>query len=75
MSETSTLLDKIRIVLVEPQGALNVGATCRAMKNFGLRDLTVVRPGCEMNIDAIKMAMHSTDILESAKVVQTIPEA
>ncbi len=75
LSETSTLLDKIRIVLVEPQGALNVGATCRAMKNFGLRDLTVVRPGCEMNIDAIKMAMHSTDILESAKVVQTIPEA
>jgi len=72
---TSPLLEKIRIVLVEPQGALNVGATCRAMKNFGLRDLTVVRPGCEMNIDAIKMAMHSTDILESARTVQTIPEA
>ncbi len=69
------MLEKVRIVLVEPQGALNVGATCRAMKNFGLRHLTVVRPGCEMNMDAIKMAMHSTDILESARVVQTIPEA
>ncbi len=75
MSETSPQLANIRIILVEPQGALNVGATCRAMKNFGLRDLYVVRPGCEMNMDAIKMAMHSTDILESAKVVQTIPEA
>lgn len=75
MSDTSSLLEKIRIVLVEPQGSLNVGSTCRAMKNFGLRDLTVVRPGCQMNLDAIKMAMHSTDILESAKTVQTIPEA
>ena len=75
MSETSALLEKIRIVLVEPQGALNVGSTCRAMKNFGLRHLTVVRPGCELNLDAVKMAMHSTDILESARIVQTIPEA
>lgn len=75
MSETINLLERIRIVLVEPQGALNVGSTCRAMKNFGLSDLRVVRPGCEMNLDAIKMAMHSTDILESAKTVQTIPEA
>jgi tRNA (cytidine32/uridine32-2'-O)-methyltransferase len=45
------------------------------MKNFGLKHLTVVRPGCEMDVDAIKMAMHSTDILEAASVVQTIPEA
>ncbi len=45
------------------------------MKNFGLRDLTLVRPGCELNMDAIKMAMHSTDILESARIVSTIPEA
>jgi len=75
VSETVNLLDRIRIVLVEPQGSLNVGSTCRAMKNFGLKHLTVVRPGCEMNIDAIKMAMHSTDILESAITVDTIPEA
>jgi tRNA (cytidine32/uridine32-2'-O)-methyltransferase len=70
-----TLLNNIRIVLVEPQGALNVGATCRAMKNFGLSHLTVVRPGCELDLDAIKMAMHAQDILESTRIVQTIPEA
>ena len=75
MSVTSPLLDNIRIVLVEPQGALNVGSTCRAMKNFGLSHLSVVRPGCQLNLDAVKMAMHSTDILESARIVQTIPEA
>ena len=75
MSVTSPLLDNIRVILVEPQGALNVGSTCRAMKNFGLSHLSVVRPGCELNLDAVKMAMHSTDILESARIVKTIPEA
>ncbi len=75
MSAQASLLNKIQIVLVEPQGSLNVGATCRAMKNFGLSNLTVVRPGCELNLDAIKMAMHAQDILESTKVVQTIDEA
>ncbi len=78
MSQKKTppsLLDNIRVVLVEPQGALNVGSTCRAMKNFGLRHLYVVRPGCELDLDAVKMALHAKDLLQSAKVVQTIPEA
>ena len=69
------LLDNIRIVLVEPQGPLNIGSTCRAMNNFGLHNLCLVRPGCELDTDAFKMAMHSQDLLEKAKVYQTIPEA
>jgi tRNA/rRNA methyltransferase len=64
-------LKNIRIVLVEPQGALNVGSTCRAMKNFGLSDhLRIVRPGCELNLDAVKMALNATDLLESARIVR-----
>jgi len=74
-STNRSLLEDIRIVLIEPQGALNVGSTCRAMKNFGLRNLFVVRPGCELDLDAIKMALHAKDILKSARIVQTIPEA
>lgn len=69
------LLKNIRIVLVEPQGPMNIGSVCRAMKNFGLRELVLVRPGCALNIDAIKMALTARDILESAKIVDTIPEA
>lgn len=60
---------------MEPQGALNVGSTCRAMKNFGLSELVVVRPGCELDLDAIRMALHARDILESARIVQTVEEA
>lgn len=75
MSGSNSLLSNIQIVLVEPQGALNVGAACRAMKNFGLSRLTVVRPGCELNLDAVKMAMHAQDVLKSTRIVQTIGEA
>ena len=69
------LLDNIRIVLVEPQGPMNVGSVCRAMKNFGLRTLALVRPACELGMEARKMALHAHDILENARIVQTIPEA
>lgn len=74
-SVPNPLLDNIRIVLVEPQGPLNIGSTCRAMNNFGLHNLCLVRPGCELDTDAFKMAMHSQDLLENAKVYQNIPEA
>lgn len=75
MSQKLSLLDNIQIVLVEPQGSLNVGSTCRAMKNFGLRHLAAVRPGCEMDLEAIKMAMHARDVLDSTQVCENISEA
>jgi TrmH family RNA methyltransferase len=75
VTETSSLLENVQVVLVEPQGALNVGAACRAMKNFGLSRLTVVRPGCELDLDAVKMAMHAQDVLKATRIVDTIEEA
>lgn len=73
--EKDSLLKNIRIVLVEPQGPMNVGSVCRAMKNFGLRSLVLVKPACELGLDARKMALHAFDILENARIVQTVPEA
>ncbi|NLM16096.1 MAG: RNA methyltransferase [Candidatus Riflebacteria bacterium] len=76
MTSRENLLDKIRIILVEPQGALNLGAVSRAINNFGIHDLRLVRPGCSVDEeDAIKMAMHSSEILQNAEIVETIPEA
>jgi tRNA/rRNA methyltransferase len=37
-------LRNIRIVLVRPRGAANLGATARAMKNMGLHELVLVQP-------------------------------
>ncbi|HEY9872671.1 MAG TPA: RNA methyltransferase [Candidatus Obscuribacterales bacterium] len=71
-----TRLARIRIVLVEPAGPLNVGAVARVMKNLLLRHLVLVNPQCDpLGEDARKMAVHAVDILEDAQIVGTLPEA
>ncbi|MBE9007985.1 RNA methyltransferase [Fortiea sp. LEGE XX443] len=70
------ILSGVRIVLVEPAGPINVGAIARVMKNFGLHHLILVNPQCDLRSpEAMKMAVHAKDILESAVVVATLPEA
>ena len=72
--KTST--NNVIIVLVEPAGPLNVGSVARVMKNFGLSKLILVNPQCDRSsLDAIKMAVHGQDILESAIIVDTLPQA
>ncbi|GAP93601.1 RNA methyltransferase [Leptolyngbya sp. NIES-2104] len=74
MSET--LSSQVRIVLVEPAGALNVGSIARVMKNMGLSQLVLVNPTCDLQSDeARKMAMRAIDVLEAAQIVKSIPEA
>ncbi len=63
-----------RVVLVEPLHDGNVGAVARAMKNFGLDDLVLVRP-CDVGEEATKRAMHGIDVLKAARTVRTEAEA
>ena len=37
-------LRNIRIVLVEPSGAFNIGSVTRVMKNMGLSELILINP-------------------------------
>ncbi len=68
-------LDNVSIVLVEPQGPLNVGASARAMKNMGLSSMIVVGD-MDLTSDACRlMAPGSKEILEAAQQVATIEEA
>ncbi|MBF0547755.1 MAG: RNA methyltransferase [Candidatus Riflebacteria bacterium] len=69
-----SLLNNIRIVLVETQGPMNVGSVCRAMKNFGLSNLTLVRPACQLGLEAEKMALHAKDLLEKAEITDDLPQ-
>jgi tRNA/rRNA methyltransferase len=69
-------LGDVRIVLVEPAGARNVGSVARVMKNFGLRQLVVVNPDCDLwSQDARQMAVHAGDLLAAATVVPDLPSA
>jgi tRNA/rRNA methyltransferase len=65
-----------RIVLVGTQFPGNVGATARAMRNFGLEELVLVRPECDhLDTSARQMSTHGEPILESARIVSNLPEA
>jgi len=66
----------MRIVLVETAGARNLGSVARVMKNFGLSELWLVNPQCDrLSDEAIHMAVHAREILENAKIVESLPEA
>ncbi len=69
-------LTSVRIVLVEPQGELNLGSVARIMKNMGLTQLVLVNPKCDRYSDNAKlMAVHAMNILENAQIVDNIPQA
>lgn len=64
------------IILVVPQMGENIGAAARAMNNFALTDLRLVRPRDGWpNPDAVPMSAGSTEILDNAKVFRTTEDA
>ena len=62
----------LRIVLVEPREAGNVGAAARAMKNFGFTDLWIVGGKTERTDDVSSWwAVGALDVVENASRVDT----
>jgi tRNA/rRNA methyltransferase len=66
----------VRIVLVEPQDAGNIGAAARAMKNFGFTDLWITGSR-DARVDNVSTwwAVGALDVVESATRVATLREA
>jgi tRNA/rRNA methyltransferase len=57
------------IILLEPEHPGNVGAVCRAMANFGFKDLIVIDPACDMNSEEIICrAKHAKQVIRRIKV-------
>lgn len=69
------MLNNIRIVLVETFHPGNIGAAARALKNMGLGQLWLVNPREFPSEEATSRAAGAKDLLESAKVVETLEEA
>jgi len=65
---------KVRVVLVEPESAGNIGAVARSMKNFNLSDLCIVNPKTPLTLEARAFAMHGYDVLKRAKKVKTLKQ-
>lgn len=68
-------LDSLRVVLVRTQHPGNVGATARAMKTMGLRDLVLVAPQRPPDDRSRAMASGALDVLERMRIVEALPEA
>ncbi len=64
------------IILVRPQLGANIGASARAMLNFGLTELRLVAPRDGWpNEHALKAAAGAVDVIENAQLFDTLPEA
>ncbi|RMH56851.1 MAG: TrmJ/YjtD family RNA methyltransferase [Deinococcus-Thermus bacterium] len=77
-------LTNVRVVLVGSQEPMNVGATARAMQNFGFSDLWLVAPEPRVREDlalgpersmAYRLAVRAGEILDHLEIVETLPEA
>jgi TrmH family RNA methyltransferase len=62
------------VVLVSPRNPLNIGASARAMANFGFANLTVVAPFAEHWREA-KSAVGAPDLLKNARETTSLAEA
>ena len=65
----------IFFVLVEPREPGNIGASARAIKNMGFRNLCLVKPPPEMSEEGRWFARNAHDVLDSAEVHKSIEEA
>jgi len=64
------------VVLVGPQGSLNIGSVARTMLNFGLEELRLVNPAVShLNDEARRMAVKAVHILEQARVYPDLQTA
>lgn len=68
-------MPRLRIVLVEPKEAGNVGAVARAMKNFGFGELWIVGEHPELLPVAGWWASGADDLLAEARFAATLGEA
>ena len=68
-------LANCRIVLCETHHAGNIGAAARAMKTMGLSALVLVKPAGYPCAEATRRASRATDVLENARVCETLSEA
>jgi len=71
---TSIELERLRVVLVNTRNPLNIGASARAMSNFGVSGLRVVNP-YEPGFREAKSAVGAAALLKNAQQYDSVAEA
>lgn len=75
LSKPISILNSIRIVLVQTYHPGNIGAIARAMKTMGLNELYLVDPREYPSEEASSRAAGALDVLDNATVVDSLSEA
>jgi TrmH family RNA methyltransferase len=71
----TSILDRVSVVLVEPQDYINIAGAVRAMKNMGLADLRLVRPAPFDPYRLEGIAHKTRDIIEAIRTFDSFDEA
>ena len=75
VSKPISILNSIRIVLVQTYHPGNIGAIARAMKTMGLNELYLVDPREYPSEEASSRAAGALDVLDNSTVVNSMAEA
>lgn len=74
--ESLELMRRVRVVLVRPQVAGNIGSVARLMENFAGGEVYLVQPEAgHLSKEALDRSTHGEHRLRSARIVSTVEEA
>jgi len=66
----------LNVVLVEPNGPINVGSIARLCSNFEVNELRIVSPKCDIfSLEAKKMALKGQVYIDNCKIFNNIEQA
>ena len=66
----------LKVILVEPNGPLNVGSIARLCSNFEVDELRIVSPKCDIfSLEAKKMALKGQKYLDNCKIFDNLENA
>ena len=66
----------LKVILVEPNGPLNVGSVARLCSNFEVDELRIVSPKCDIfSLEAKKMALKGQKFLKHCKIFDDLQKA
>ena len=69
-------VSNLKVILVEPHGALNVGSIARLCANFEVNELRIVSPKCDIfSLEAKKMALKGQRYIDNCKIFNNIEKA
>ncbi len=70
------IFSNLNVILVEPNGPLNVGSVARLCSNFEVDELRIVSPKCDIfSLEAKKMALKGHKFLENCKIFDDLEKA